>query len=80
MPCTVIRFPGGGHAIACGPKRKPKLCPFCKQQPAILSCDGDLGNGKTCDAPICDKCAALVGPDRDLCPLCRAAGLNASGN
>ena len=31
-------------------------------------CDHELSDGKTCDAPLCDVHARLVGMNRHLCP------------
>ena len=39
---------------------------------ADLLCDGPAASG-TCDAPICANCATEIGPDRHLCPSCRAS-------
>ncbi|MGH6879478.1 hypothetical protein [Hypericibacter sp.] len=59
-----------------GEKNKPKPClaPFelddktaCQRMSAFL-CDWPVGNGKTCDEPICATHAFEVGPDRHYCP------------
>lgn len=43
-----------------------------------LLCDWPMGNGETCDLPICEAHARSIGEDRDLClvhwPMWRAAG------
>lgn len=31
-------------------------------------CDHELSGGKTCDAPLCELHAKVVGKDRHLCP------------
>ncbi len=58
------------EAIICSHGRRAPKCRFCDRTSAKL-CDFLLiGSkaGKTCDAPLCDRCATSVGPDRDLCP------------
>lgn len=74
MPCEWVKLPGGGVAHVRTSGRKPKFCPFCKERPATKLCDfrikvGDVGHTRTCDAPICEQCATIVGPDRDYCPV-----------
>src|SRR5258708_6326771 len=32
MSCKVLSLPGGGHAIVCGPKDRPKTCSVCGRQ------------------------------------------------
>lgn len=70
MHCTVIKN-NEGHPIGmiCRGSRTPRrLCKFCQVEFARKLCDFDTGRGKTCDAPMCDKCATEVGTDRDYCP------------
>ncbi len=63
MPCETFRFPGGGTAIVCSRGRQVrKKCVGCGK-PATLLCDYPLQGkraGKTCDRPICAKCATKV--------------------
>ena len=56
-------------AIICGARTKPKYCVSCGR-PANLLCDWKVKAKRsgTCDAPICDKHALRVAPDKDLCP------------
>lgn len=71
MPCTPIKLPGGGVAIACTRGRRPRRtpdCSCCTQREGPLLCDFPIGNGKTCDKPLCRDCARRVGPNRDYCP------------
>lgn len=60
--CSHGKRPGSRtRCSACGTMGAPKLC------------DGVIRIGpgqRTCDAPLCSKCAAHVGLDRDLCPWC----------
>lgn len=69
MPCEVYNDPETGATmfIKCG--RAPRrICKFCRRNYATLLCDAPIGNGKTCDAPICPTCAISGGPDTDYCP------------
>ncbi len=51
MICRTVKIPGGITAIVCGSRPRPKRC-GCGAR-ADLLCDWKLGNGKTCDKPIC---------------------------
>ena len=70
MPCTHFTFPtknGRVAGFAC--TRGRRACRFCYTQTSTKLCDFVTGpKGKTCDAPICDKCATSIGPDLDYCP------------
>lgn len=89
-PCYEVSVPGVGFAIACarGPRRKSKPCSVCQKRTGTRLCDGKVGAGKTCDAPLCDACTfqvapphqkTLIGPTqspadpRDYCPKHRPA-------
>jgi hypothetical protein len=55
-------------------KQRMKDCKFClanggRKVPSTKLCDFPIGNGKTCDAPICDRHATGAGPDIDHCPV-----------
>ena len=74
MPC--YRFGGkmpdgtpyGG--FVCTRNHRSKPCSVCGR-PMSRLCDYRLRGakaGKTCDRPLCERCAVRVGPDRDLCP------------
>lgn len=44
--------------------------PFCRcGHDADLLCDQPIGDGKTCDLPLCYCCAREVGADYHLCPV-----------
>lgn len=61
---------GNVIGIACS-RESVKLCSACKSRRHTKLCDFPLSGkkaGKTCDAPLCDRCAEHVGPDRDYCP------------
>lgn len=76
MHCRTVRV-GGSTMIVCGERPKPKPC-ACGQ-PSRFLCDWKLGDGKTCDAPLCADsnigpgCANQVGRDKHLCPEHRVA-------
>ncbi len=65
MTCHHVKLPGGATAIVCGPKPRAKRCKCGK--PATLLCDWKIGDGKTCDDPICPNCALAVAEDKHLC-------------
>ena len=48
-------------------KDPPKRCCYCGWISGYL-CDWKIGEGKTCDLPICEVHALEVGPDEHLCP------------
>jgi ribosomal protein L44E len=78
MPCHWLRMPDGSHAIVKLAKRRVTWCKFClanggRKTASTKLCDHELPNGKTCDAAMCDKHAASVGEDRDLCPVHKGA-------
>jgi len=74
MPCEWhdIKDDAGnviGHAHV-RRSRGPKCTyPGCTREGTVL-CDGDAGDGKTCDRRACRAHAKHIGPDRDLCWLC----------
>jgi hypothetical protein len=45
MPCRMIRTPGGGLIMACGPRRQPPRCTVCRARPGVRLCDGLQGEG-----------------------------------
>lgn len=59
-----------GFICSRGPTRQRRKCAFCGGY-ATLLCDGPSDReGRTCDAPMCVKCAIHVpGQDVDYCPL-----------
>jgi hypothetical protein len=81
MPCTVLTSPDGKFAgWACG-RGRAQACKFCRIQTSTKLCDFVVGpNGKTCDAPICDKCATSVGENLDYCPTHKNAPKPAQQN
>ena len=67
MPCQHVKIPGGGYAIICGRGKRPIICSVCHRIGSKL-CDWPVGNGKTCDRPLCDACAVSGGKEIDFCP------------
>ena len=67
MPCEIR-----GNAIICSrSSRRPRKCSVCHIYDGTQLCDGPKSNGKTCDVPLCRRCAHRVG-EQDFCPDCRA--------
>ena len=72
MPCRTVSLPEGGYAIICGRGSRPKPCSICGR-PHRKLCDFPLTgekDGKTCDRPLCERCAVHPDPAKDLdyCP------------
>jgi hypothetical protein len=64
-----IDMPGGGHAhILCSRGRRSKRCPTCSTGYVEKLCDFPVGNGKTCDAGMCGRCATAIANEVDYCP------------
>ncbi len=72
MKCEVVKLPGNVTAFVCGRgSRKPSICQFCQERPAIKLCDQVInsdGKKRTCDAALCNECTANGGPGIDYCP------------
>jgi hypothetical protein len=73
MRCRAIPVPGG-FAIACGGQPRRRRCSVCGELGASKLCDGPprRRDRRTCDAPLCEKCARKRAPgaDFDYCPSC----------
>lgn len=67
-PCKWINLPNGGVAHVNMGHSKPKRCKFCTHGTGAMLCDFTVGQGKTCDAPMCERCATEVGLDLHHCP------------
>jgi hypothetical protein len=83
MTCNHVRLQNGASAIVCSRSTPRRRCSNGRRgnvsasqciRTATKLCDYPLGNGKTCDKPLCDCCAVNVGPDRDYCPKHARAG------
>ncbi len=67
-PCTWIDAGDDfGPIVVCGPKPRRRRCSACRELGDLL-CDFPVADGKTCDKPLCRRCAVSVGPDLDHCP------------
>ena len=82
MPCIPFRSADGTvSGFVCTRWRREPPCSVCKMPSSIL-CDYELTGtkaGKTCDRPLCKRCAVHVGPNRDLCPAHARAEQAAQG-
>lgn len=70
MKCKTLKLSGGGVAIVCG-RTVPEAMAPCSvgpPHPGGLLCDWPVARGKSCDAPLCERHAAKIGPDSHLCP------------
>jgi hypothetical protein len=69
MKCETVRLPGGGVAIVCSPRRRPRRCQVrgC-DRPGVRQCDFPTGPGRTCDRYLCAAHAVPQGRGRDHCP------------
>jgi hypothetical protein len=56
------------HVLYAPPKAKP--CRYCTRRSSLL-CDWVMPGGKTCDAPLCRRCAVPGGRRTDYCPTHR---------
>ena len=74
MPCNPVNLPGDAYAIVCTRGgRRPKPCAYCGM-PSSRLCDYPLRGpkaGKTCDEPMCTRCATRPDPREDV-DYCRA--------
>ena len=96
MPCEWYELPGGGVAhIHRSKSRGPKRhCKFCNTDYyGGKLCDFPIGNGRTCDAQLCDNCSQTLGRQAslqqsglkrlndtiDVCPLHRGMAVVTKG-
>ena len=67
MPCERLVGSDGSVIMICSRGRKPVTpCYYCGK-PMTSLCDYPVGEGKTCDRPMCNKCKTKIGPDLDVC-------------
>ncbi len=66
MPCYLERTKDGGRMFLCG-DLGPHCAAGCGASTDFL-CDYPVGEGKTCDAPLCDSHAHEVAPNVHYCP------------
>ena len=83
MPCHWIKMPDGTVAhvrtsgyrapkCSCG-RPSTKLCDF------VVSSPQQVTHKKTCDKPLCDRCAVHAGTDLDFCSAHAEAGRQQQG-
>lgn len=68
MPCYPFQI-GEARGFICTRGNRAKPCKYCGR-PHTKLCDYPLRGakaGKTCDIPMCDRCATHVEPDTDYC-------------
>lgn len=64
MTCHPIKMPNGATGFICTRERE-KRC-GCGNRGVFL-CDWKIGDGKTCDAPLCGRCALSPEAEKHLC-------------
>lgn len=57
-----------GNVIVCTRGGKYQKCSYCSNDAPLL-CDFKVGGGKTCDKPICKRCAVSIAPGVDHCRI-----------
>lgn len=67
MPCYTGHFKDGSPYFLCG-----NLGPHCAAEkcgaPSDALCDYPVGEGRTCDLPLCESHAYEVAPNIHYCP------------
>lgn len=69
MPCIPFKHTMKDGAVVTGficTSGSGKRCAICGR-PSTKLCDGLKRDGKTCDLPLCRRCAVHVDPDKDYC-------------
>lgn len=76
MPLVQILGPDGS-TITAHVRVASTWCTVCKKRKASRECDWKVAKRKsgTCDKKLCDRCSYVPAPDKDLCPIHRAAWL-----
>lgn len=64
MGCTHVKI-GEAHAIVCG---KTERCKCGKRATRLCDFKVPAKKSGTCDAPLCEDCAIVPAPGKDLCP------------
>lgn len=67
MVCRRTRLSDGSPMWICGDLEDELVCKCCGFLADKL-CDYPIGNDKTCDGALCDKCAVKIRGDIDYCP------------
>ena len=65
MPCYIIKMKSGAKAFMCG-----DIGPHCSHCADVgeYLCDYPVGDGKTCDASLCENHASEAAPNIHYCP------------
>lgn len=85
MPCDPIDFGDGVTGHACSrDRRRRSPCVECRARAHTKLCDYPLAGrkrGRTCDRPLCARCAIVVGrhDDGDSVDYCHAHALHTGG-
>jgi len=64
MPCYLVPMKDGGQMFMCG--NLGDHCADCGDVSGFL-CDYPVGDGKTCDRPMCEAHANEIAPDLHYC-------------
>lgn len=67
MPCYIGHTKTGGRLFLCGEFGQHCADTRCMDVATKL-CDYPVGDGRTCDMPLCDSHAFNVAPEVDYCP------------
>ncbi len=69
MACEVIQTKDGPIVtmILCRHGRR-QMCKHCGRNPVSKLCDYPVAPGKTCDFPMCARCATNIAHEVDYCP------------
>ena len=59
---------GSIKGFLCGRGVRVRFCAFCRSSASEILCDFPLAKRKTCDKPLCRRCAINIAPNVDLCP------------
>lgn len=65
MPCYQFKTSDGGKGFMCG--YLGPHCACCADAGDFALCDFPVGEGKTCDRPLCEEHAHEVAPDLHYC-------------
>ena len=68
----------GGYVHIKMAKRPRRRCAFCTTGYEHFLCDFPLGDGHTCDKPMCLRCVVPVADGIDYCPKHKAQPVQAS--
>jgi hypothetical protein len=70
MACLIVKGKSLYQVFICGENfnlSNNEICAECGDLSESL-CDFPVGDGKTCDRPLCAECAKEIAPNLDYCP------------